>query len=344
MKNILFFAVALSLFACGKKEVSQGKIDETIAVRLVPVETIVMPRNILASGVVGSASEARLGFKIGGIIEQIYVEEGQNVVQGQVLARLNMTEIAAQVAQSQEGFAKAERDLGRVRNLYTDSVATKEQLQNAQTAFSVAQQNTKIATFNQSFAEIRASMTGKIVKKMMNEGEVVGAGTPVFFVVANTTNDWVVNVGLADRDWARLKIGDKAKISLDAYPEQTFEGKITQLAETADLQTGTFEAEIRLVPPQGIKLAAGLLAAVELMPIQEKAQTVIPLSALVESNGRNGVVYTVDNQQIAQKINVKLAYLAGEKVVVEQGLENIKNVVSAGSPYLSAGEKVIVQQ
>lgn len=344
MKNIIFLAIAVSLFACGKKEVSQTKIDETVAVRLAPVETVVMQRSILASGVVASASEARLGFKIGGIIEKIYVEEGQNVAQGQILARLNMTEIAAQVAQSQEGFSKAERDLGRVRNLYADSVATKEQLQNAQTAFSVAQQNTKIATFNQSFAEIRASMTGKVVKKIMNEGEVVGAGTPVFFVVANTANDWVVNVGLADRDWARVRIGDKAKISLDAYPDQTFEGKITQLAETADPQTGTFEAEIRLVPPQGVKLATGLLAAVELMPVQEKAQTVIPLAALVESNGKNGVVYTLDNQQVVQKITIKVAYLAGEKIVVDQGLENVKTVVTAGSPYLSAGQKVIVQQ
>lgn len=92
--------------------------DESIPVRtaLVQQKTVALP--IHASGILTSSAEQRLSFKIGGIIRKIYVDEGDVVRPGQLLAVLDKTEIDAQVNQAQQGLMKAERDLGRVEGLY----------------------------------------------------------------------------------------------------------------------------------------------------------------------------------------------------------------------------------
>ncbi|HAI74750.1 MAG TPA: efflux RND transporter periplasmic adaptor subunit [Microscillaceae bacterium] len=343
---LLLGGLHLGLVACSgeAKDKKKQVQDELIAVRTAPVERLVVDRPVLSSGVVSSAAEARLAFKTGGVIDKILVVEGQNIVKGQLLATLNLTEISAQAQQAQENLAKAERDLERAKNLYEDSVATKEQYQNASTAYNIAKQSTVIAGFNQSYSEIRASLTGKVMKKIMNEGEVVSPGTPVFMISATTANDWVIKVGLSDRDWARLQVGDPAEINLDAYPDQPLKGFVRELAETADPVTGTFECEVSLIPQADIKFAAGLIASVEIKPKQNQSQLVIPLAALVETKGKTGIVFILDEQQIARRKEIRIAFLSGDKVVVAQGLDSATQVITAGSPYLSEGQKVVVQQ
>jgi multidrug efflux pump subunit AcrA (membrane-fusion protein) len=87
---------------------------------------------ITASGLLSTENEARLSFKISGIIEKIFVKEGDRVRKGQLLATLKSTEIASQVQQVQLTVEKAQRDYQRANNLYKDSVVTLEQLQNAE--------------------------------------------------------------------------------------------------------------------------------------------------------------------------------------------------------------------
>jgi RND family efflux transporter MFP subunit len=224
-KNSLILGLIITtVFACGKKKTDKKTIadNETVAVKLVDVSNANSTEPIKASGLISSLHEARLSFKTGGIIEKIFVKEGQNIAKGQLLATLNLTEINAQVSQAQENVSKIERDLKRVNALYRDSVATLEQVQNLTTALSVAKQSLQIAQYNQGYSKIYAPTNGVVVKKMMNEGELASSGSPVFFVNAAGANDWVVKVGIADKDWTRLKLGDKAEISLDAFPDVKF--------------------------------------------------------------------------------------------------------------------------
>ncbi len=336
-------AVGFFSVACADNKAKEAEISEdTVPVQVTKVTQETLYEKVLASGLLASSTEARLSFKIGGIIEKIYVKEGQSVTQGQLLATLNQTEINAQVTQAVEGLSKAERDLQRITNLYKDSVATLEQFQNANTAYTVAKQNVDIAKFNQNYTEIRAVANGKILKKLMNVGELVQAGTPVFLMNGTTAQDWIIRVGLADRDWAKTNIGDKAKVRFDAYPDEVFEGVVSQLAQAADPMSGTFQVEISVNPKQA-RFASGLMASVEIYPSNVQTKTIIPIEALVESNGKEAIVYTIDEHKIAKKVNIKIARLAEGKVVVASGLENISQVVTAGSPYLVEGKKVVIK-
>merc|ERR1711912_15282 len=136
---ILFTGISILMSSCfsasgeeNEKKTSQK--TQPVSVKVAEVEKLEKPIPVVASGVLGSESESKLSFKIGGIIAKIYVEEGQKVKAGQLLAELEKAEINAQVVQAQSGLAKAIRDLERAKSLYEDTVATLEQVQNATTA------------------------------------------------------------------------------------------------------------------------------------------------------------------------------------------------------------------
>ncbi len=344
----LFLAIAISLvgWGCGSKARQTEKqpaatADEVaIPVRLAPVETVVRAEPIVASGLVSSSEEARLSFKIGGIINKLYADEGQSVRKGQLLATLDLTEINAQVSQAQLATEKAERDLGRVKALYADTAATLEQLQNVTTGQNVAKQNLTIAQFNRNYAQIRASVDGTVTRKLMNEGEFAAPGAGVFLLSGNRQADWVVRVGVSDKDWARLRLGNRATIALDAYPDRQFTGQISELAQAADVVNKLYQVEVHLAM-SGVKMAPGLFAHVTLSPAQSRSYSVVPVEAIVEGNGKEGFVYVLatNNQPNSpthiRKQPVQIGYIAGNKVLLTSGLTGISQVITAGSAYLT---------
>jgi membrane fusion protein, multidrug efflux system len=263
------------------------------------------------------------------------------VSKGQLLATLNMTEINAQVQQAQYGAEKSERDFRRVQNMFKDTAATLEQLQNVTTGRDVAQQNLTIAKFNQSYAQIRSAISGTIVKKLVNEGELVGPGSPVFMVSSNQKSDWVVRVGVTDKDWTRLKVGNNASVTLDAYPDDTFEGKITELAPIADPMNKLYEIEVK-INTNGQKLATGMFAKLSLNSAQSRSYAIVPIEAILEGNGKNASVFVLDEtKKKVKKIPVTVGYIEGNKILITSGLEGISEVVTSGSAFLGDGSTVV---
>ena len=313
-----------------------------IPVMVRPVVTGDQGRILQYSGLIASNAESRLSFKIGGMISKIYVKEGDHVSAGQLLATLDLTEIDAQVQQAQQNVEKAQRDENRLKNLYRDTVATLEQLQNIHTQLSVATESLHIATFNRQYAQISAATSGTILQKLMNEGEYAAAGTAVLLFNGTAANDWVVRFGVSDKDWAVLHKGDKATISIDAYPDQPFSGTITKLAEGADASNGTYPVEVT-VSPAGHKLAPGLFCTLRLQPPSRTTYSFIPASALAEGEGSTGFVYTLNtDKRTVKKIPVHVAFLQGDQIAVNGGLDHVQEVITEGVGYLTDGATVRV--
>lgn len=349
MKKIIIAIALVTLAAvvwmCGSK--ADAAMPETISrEEIIPVRTAVVQQRQIAlplhaSGTLTSSAEQRLSFKIGGIIRKIYVEEGDIVRPGQLLAVLDKTEIDAQVSQAQQALTKAERDLSRVEGLYRDSSATLELVQNATTGRDVAKESARIATFNQQYAEIRATKGGKIIKKLVNEGEITGPGMPAFVLFETGNDDWVVKISVSDRDWARLQTGMAAKVTMDAYAETTFNGKITDLAPAADPSNGLYPVEIKVMPQNGKRFAPGLFAQVDITPPQSRTYTVVPVESIVEGDGKNAFVFVVNaDGQSVKKVPVTVAFLESNLAVLANTLDSGAKVVTAGAPYLAEGRKI----
>ena len=328
--------VAFALVKCGdNKAADKAPVDDPILVNLQPVTRGHQSRTLQYSGLIASNSEARLSFKIGGIISKIYVKEGDQVAKGQLLATLDLTEIDAQVQQASQNVEKSQRDEHRISNLYRDTVASLEQLQNSHTQLNVATEGLRIARFNQQYAQIRAASGGTILQKFMNEGELATSGTAVFLFNGTEKNDWVVRFGVSDRDWALLKKTDKATVIIDAYPDQHFTGVITKMAEGADPASSTYPVEVKILPA-GYKLAPGLFCTLQLQPSSGQTLTLIPAEALAEGDGKTGYVYTLNaDKRTVKKNHVTIAFLQKDQIAVSNGLENVQEVITGGVGYLT---------
>jgi multidrug efflux system membrane fusion protein len=343
----LALAVGLLLAACGKKEqpTQEQSIDESaVAVKLTPVQVGEYSLPIASSGLIATENESRLSFKIAGIVSKIYVKEGQSVTKGQLLASLDLTEINAQVSQAKNNLDKTKRDLERGQRLLKDSAATIEQLQNLQTAFQVADEAYRIATFNQQYATIRANQSGKVIRKLINEGELVSPGAPALIINAASQNNWLVKIGLPDVDWVRVKIGDRVKVTTDAYPNVIFEGVVSTINEGADAISGLYQAEVK-VNPGNKKLASGLFAKVQIIPAEKAKLWIVPIEALVEGAGKQAYVFVANaDQKTVRKVAVNIAYLEGIQAYLLSGVEEVSEVITAGSAFLTENSTITISK
>ncbi|HEX9207591.1 MAG TPA: efflux RND transporter periplasmic adaptor subunit [Steroidobacteraceae bacterium] len=346
VKLVALAALAASLAGCGSDDKPAAPRESApAAVRAEPVASVAAAHQTRAVGTLAPRDEIRLAFKVGGVVERVNVDSGATVRKGQVLAELKRAEIDATVAQAVEAAEKARRDLERGRRLRADEVATEEQVENLTTAYNVAQANLRAARFNAQYARIDAPVDGIVFERLVEGGELVQAGQPVV-VLGSTDSGWVVRIGLADRDVMRVEPGMPADVKFDAYPGKVFAGKVTRIGAAADRMTGTFEVEVE-VRPEGVRFARGLVAKVEL-PLVDQADTaatatVVPISALVDADGRHGTVYVLDaSGGVARRRDVTLGPVLGERIVVTTGLSVGESVVTDGAAWLTDGRAVRV--
>lgn len=335
------------LYACsgGKPEVrTVSNPADTIPVRVETVDSSSLSTPVSVSGMITTENEVRLSFKIGGVIQQVYVEEGQRVRQGQLLASLNTTEIDAQVRQVQLSLEKAQRDNQRATNLYRDSVATLEQMQNSRTGVDIARQNLQQARFNQQFARIYAPQSGFVVRKLLNAGEVAAPGSPVLLMNELSGNSrWILRAGVSDREWSVISTGNTAEVTMDAFPGRTFRGVVSSKSLAADPASGSFRVEIQ-VDPAGLQPAAGMFGKAAVSSSVTRKGYSIPYEALLEADGSNGYVFVSDDRRTVRRVKVSIASMDGQRVFISEGLEGHAFVVTSGSPYLSDGSLIRIVQ
>ncbi len=341
MKNIqttwLIVAAVSICWGCSRQEpADEGNKVRRVTVTEATVREIGNP--VSASGKLASKTEVRLSFKTGGIIDNIRIKEGQRVSKGDILATLNLSEINARNRQAEEAFQKAVRDLDRVKNLYRDSVATLEQLQDAGTALEVARTNMEIARFNLKYSTIESPSDGEILMKLAEESEIVSAGQPVI-LFGSYEGGWIVRVSLTDRDMVRVQPGHPAELCFDAYPSAKFTAYVTEIGKAADPYTGTFEAELTLNAGK-YALASGFVARVNILPPPSDSCLMVPVDALVEAEGNTGYLFVVTDS-IAKKRKVSINRVA-DFVCITEGLFPEEKIVVEGAGFLSDGEKIAI--
>ena len=303
--------------------------------------------SLTATGTVVSDQLARPSSKTGGLLTAVLVREGDDVRRGQTIARLDVTELDAGVAQARAGLEKARRDLARVEALFADSVATRTQRDDAATGVEVAERRLEALEFNRAQNVIAAPVSGRIAQKLANAGETVGPGQPVAVIQGTAPGDWRVRVGLTDAQWASTAVGQSAVARFDAFPGRRFAARLTERATAADPASGTFPVELRLAeqPPS---LAAGLVAEVEFAaaststPADIRAPSTfhVPLAALGRVSGKRAEVFVVDGAGRARAREVQLGSARATAVEVLDGLGPGDRLITTGVAWLRDGDAV----
>ena len=342
--NLLFVLCAATVVACGGNRQENGvATDIAVPVRIQQLDSpTVWKTTIHVTGLFTTDDETLLSFKNGGVIDRILVKEGDAIRKGQLLATTAVAEIQATVQQAALALEKAERDYNRAKRLFLDSVATQEQMQNAQTAMEVARQQLNTAKINQGYGEIRAAAAGVVLQRFVNEGQVVGPGTPVLQVNSAGNAGWKVNAGLTDRQWAQVNIGDSATVTTDVFPGKVLRARVTKKTEGASPASGLLHVQLTIEKPEQAPLASGLFARVEIRAGGQTGNWTIPFDALIDADGSHGVVFVTNDGKTARRTEVTIGSIQKDQVLITGGLEQASALIVSGSPYLKDGAAITV--
>jgi RND family efflux transporter MFP subunit len=299
--------------------------------------------SIRTNGLLANKDEIRLAFKVGGVIRKLTVSEGERVRKGQRLAEIEQTEVNAQVEQARQARDKANRDTARGERLYEDKVISLEQLQDLRTQAAMAEAALNSAEFNWNYAAIVAPHDGTVLRRLAEERELVSAGTPVL-VLGAQDQGFIVRTGLADREIVQVRLGDAAQVRLDALPDATLRGKVTEVASAADAASGMFRIEVTL-DKTDLPLKSGLVAKLTVVPSSASAgsRVYVPIGAIVEGDGRTARLFVLDKDR-ARRRDVEVAFIEGDTVALVGGVEAGEQVITDGALYLEDGEQVAIAE
>lgn len=348
MKHLTLLSTlsVLILTACGPATPEEAPAAEYRLVKIQTVQTGPASGLIEVPGIGAFRDETRLSFKVGGVIENITVREGETVDKGQRLAWLNKQDVNAAVSQASAGFDKAQRDLARGRALREQEVISKVQLDNLETAAQAARAQLSQAQFASQTAEIKAQSKGVVLKRFSQTGEVVSPGQPIL-LLGSKASGFVMKASLADKQAVHVQLGNKAELEFDALPGVKWPGKVIELSQAADPATGTYGVLVAIDANahEGLNLLSGMQGRTRIEPANfSGTRSYLPIEAVVEGDNKAAWIYTVQADNTVKRQNVQIAFIAGNQLALSDALPDGTRVVSTGAAYLQDGETVKVQE
>ena len=339
----LFLIVVGAAIVAGCNSKATNETPAATPVRVATATIGPAAPSIRTNGLLANKDEIRLAFKVGGVIRKLTVSEGERVRKGQRLAEIEQAEVNAQVEQARQAQEKAKRDAARGERLYEDKVISLEQLQDLRTQAAMAEAALNTAQFNWNYAAIIAPRDGTVLRRLAEERELVTAGTPVL-VLGAQDQGFIVRTGLADREIMQVRIGDAAQVRLDALPDATLRGKVTEVASAADAASGMFGIEVTL-DTTDLPLKSGLVAKLTLVPSSASAgsRVYVPIGSIVEVDGRTARLFVLDKDRVRRR-DVEVAFIEGDTVALVGGVEAGEQVITDGALYLEDGEQVAIAE
>jgi membrane fusion protein (multidrug efflux system) len=320
---------------------SNGKAKEEDAdATLVPVEVQPVKRASIVAVYSGTApieahEEAEVVAKVGGEIRQIYVEEGDMVKAGQVLARLDGDRLRLEMQQSEANLRKLERDYKRQQELFDKGLVAKGTAENAKFDLDALQAQYDRARLELSYTEIRAPIQGVVSARHIKVGNTIEPNTPAFRVT--DLDPLIAYVHIPEKEFPKLAPGQTADVLVDALGGTHFEGKIARISPTVDPQTGTFRAQVE-VPDQSRLLKPGMFARVNIVYERRENALQVPRNAILDADADQSVFVIVNGK--AEQRHLSTGLTNNGMVEVVDGLKGNEQIVVVGQAGLKTGTAV----
>jgi HlyD family secretion protein len=292
-------------------------------------------QSVVASGRVATPNRVDIGAQITGTVEAVPVAEGDTVRAGQTLIVLESSEARANEAQAKATLDNARAQLERNKRLATQGFLGKSALDDAVRNFEVARTSLEAARAKLAYANIRAAVAGTLIARDVEKGESVQPGK-VLLVLAPAGETQIV-LQIDERNLSRLKIGQKALASADAYPAQRFEAELFYINPGVDAQRGTVEVKLR-VPAPPAYLRQDMTVSADIEVERHPAALALAAEAVRDPSGAAPWVLVVREGR-ARRQAVKLGLRGEGSVEIVDGLAEGERVLPATSP-VKAGQRV----
>jgi RND family efflux transporter MFP subunit len=338
MKVFWISAAAAILAACGSKA-EKPAAPPPPSVEAANVDFGSTNTSLIASGILERRREMTLSFRIGGVLTDLSVDAGDVIAKGQILAAIDPTGVEARSRQVGADLERARRDLSRDQKLFDQGFVSRARLDDRASAVKSAQAAFDSAGFDRRWARLAAPAGGVVLSRQAQKGEVVQPGQAVVRI-ADQSSPLVLRLSVADRDVARVRLGQSADIRFDALPGQALTGQVVKIGQAADSRTGAVEVEVEL--PAAPDLRSGLVATAKLAVMDPDAGLFarIPAEAILEAEGkRASVLRLVSNRAV--RTEVGFGGFDGDFAKVS-GLPPGSRVITAGAGFVSNGDTVRV--
>ena len=253
--------------------------------------------SVTATGTIEPVTSVDVGTQVSGVISKLYVDYNSVVKAGQVIAELDRTNLMSELSSAQASLKSAQSELDyqktnyeRYKALYDKGLISANDFEQARLSYVQAQQKTqqqkesvKKAQTNLGYATITSPIDGVVLSKEVEEGQTVASSfsTPTLFKIARDLTDMRVIADVDEADIGDVKEGQRVTFTVDAFPDDTFEGQVTQVRQEAATESNVVTYEVVIsAPNDDLKLKPGLTANVVIFTMEAKDVLAVPSKAL----------------------------------------------------------------
>ena len=277
--------------------------------------------------------------EIDGVIENIYFDEGQEIVKNKKLVDISTKELSLKLKIALADSKLAESNLNRDEKLAKKNLIPNSQLDQTRTFAERALLNKELAKISLNKSLINSPLKGTVKTRFVKVGEFVRKGDRLAEILE--VDRILVKVNIPEQEILQIKIGQKVDISLYILENKKFEGQVKKIGLEADASNRTFPVQIE-VDNRERELRPGMLARVTFTQRVDKDQVVVPRHTIMERDtGR--IVYVVDNGKAFQR-EVSIGISQREKVQILMGLNKGEQLVVEGHTKLTDGEEITIVQ
>ena len=375
-KTLVIVAVA-AIAALAVWLLSGGKKEEKITFDTAAVAPANIMNSITATGTIEPVTSVTVGTQVSGIVSKLFVDYNSVVKKGQVIAELDKTNLMSQLNTAKTQLATAQSQLNyqtanykRYKTLFEKGLVAADDFDNAKLSYTQAKEQVasakeevQRAQTNLGYATITSPIDGVVLSKSVEEGQTVAASfsTPELFTIAQDLTNMQVVADVDEADIGDVKEGERVTFTVDAYPDDTFEGEVKQVRQEATTTNNVVTYEVVISAPNAdLKLKPGLTANVTIYTAERKGVLSVPSKALrftpqketvgkmkiVDVANAKNKVWTIEgNSIVAHKVNIGMTDGTNTQIVggIAEGTKVVTGLKVTGGeekmPMESQGEK-----
>lgn len=348
---IVIVAVAAWAMSGGKKEEDINFKEEKVALKT-------LQNSVTATGTIEAVTSVTVGTQVSGIVNKLYVDYNSQVKKGQVIAELDKTNLLSELNTAKANLASAQSSLNyqaanmeRYKTLYKKGLVSADEYENALLTYRQAKEqvasskeNVQRAQTNLGYATITSPIDGTVISKSVEEGQTVAASfnTPELFTIAKDLTNMQVVANVDEADIGGVKEGDRVTFTVDAYPDDTFEGTVKQVRLEATTTNNVVTYEVVISAPNAdLKLKPGLTANVTIYTQERSGVLAVATKALrftptketvgkdmkiVDCKGKNKVWTLNGNTLTAHPVTIGQS--DGINTEITKGLKQVDKIVT----------------
>lgn len=376
-KKTLVIAAVATIATLAVWLLSGGKKEEKITFDTAAVAPANIMNSITATGTIEPVTSVTVGTQVSGIVSKLFVDYNSVVKKGQVIAELDKTNLMSQLNTAKTQLATAQSQLNyqtanykRYKTLFEKGLVAADDFDNAKLSYTQAKEQVasakeevQRAQTNLGYATITSPIDGVVLSKSVEEGQTVAASfsTPELFTIAQDLTNMQVVADVDEADIGDVKEGERVTFTVDAYPDDTFDGEVKQVRQEATTTNNVVTYEVVISAPNAdLKLKPGLTANVTIYTAERKGVLSVPSKALrftpqketvgkmkiVDAANAKNKVWTIEgNSIVAHKVNIGMTDGTNTQIVggIAEGTKVITGLNVTGGeekmPMEAQGEK-----